>query len=626
MPTVLLRLLVLVPLLAGLAAAPGPAGAATGAAMADEPATRRLHAVAEFASPRYPADFRHFDYVDPDAPKGGGIVLAEPGTFDSLNPIPLRGTWPRSIGLAYDTLFTASEDEIGVSYGLAASEVEVPDDLSWAIFHLRPQARWHDGEPITAADFVFAWNAIQDHGRPFLKSFLERVESVEALDDHRLRATFSTKGEIKPLAQLATTLSPEPEHWWTQPGRDIAATTLAPPLTSGPYRIAAVDPGRSVTYERVADYWGRDLPVNVGQHNFDTIRYDFYRDDDVMFEAFRGGAYDLREENRAQRWVTGYDAAIAEEEGRLKREALPNERPIGAQGIRFNTRRPRFADPRVRQALTQLYDFEWIRRNLLYGQYERVESNFPNSDFGARGLPDERELALLEPWRGRIPDEVFTTAYHPPAPDGSGKDRRAMREALRLFEAAGWTLDGGRLVNAAGERFRIEFLENSPAMVRVLQPYVTQLRQVGIQADIRVVDSAQYQVRTDEFDFDAVMVFFNFFPPPGTELRSYFGSQAAATKGSANYAGIDDPAVDQLTEAVIAAPDAGTLIAATRALDRVLLWGHYMVPQWYNGETWIAYWDKFGRPETKPRYSTGFPSTWWHAAAATSAHTRSETR
>ena len=601
-----MRLLFAVPMLLFVLASAGHA----------EDAVTRTHALAEFSTPKHGAGFARFDYVDPAAPKGGAVVMAEPGSFDSLNPIILRGQVPRSLDIVSETLFTGSGDELDVVYGLLAESAEYPADKSWVVFTLRPEARFHDGHPVTAADFVFGWKAIEQHGRPFLKSFLEDIAAVEALDEHRLKVSFKGSGEMKPLIRAAGILAPVPEHWWTAEGRDISKTTLEPPLTSGPYRVKAVDPGRSITYERVPDYWGRDLPPNVGQNNFDTIRSDFYRDDDVMFEAFKGGAYDFRQENRAQRWTSGYDIPQVKD-GRIEKRAIANERPFGAQGIRFNMRRPQFADPRVRLALSYLYDFEWLQKNILYGQYRRVKSNFPNSDFGAGGPPTPAELAILEKYRGRVPEEVFTTAYEPPVTDGSGNNRDNVRKAMALFREAGFQTRDNKLVDAkTGRQLRIEFLDDSQSMVRVMQPYVTALQRVGIDASIRIVDSAQHQARTDDFDFDAVMVFFNFFPPPGTEQRSYFGSAAADVKGSANYAGIKDPVVDALIEEVVAAKDLETLQATSRALDRVLLWQHAMIPQWYNDQTWIAYWTKFGWPERKPRYEVGFPSTWWSKEAA----------
>lgn len=590
----------------GMALAAGaPASAAT---------TRS--ALALWGEPELAEGFTHFPYVNPDAPKGGRIVIGSPGTFDSLNPIILRGIAPRTLGLISDSLMTASGDELDAAYPLLAESVELADDLSWAVFTLRKDARWHDGKPVTAGDFTYAWEMIQAHGAPFLKSFLDKTKSVEALDDLRLKATFSTTGERKPVIDFATVMAPQPRHWWTAEGRDIAKTTLEPVLGSGPYRVAAVDSGRSIAFERVPDYWGRDLPVNRGQYNFDRVQIDYYRDDDVLFEAFKAGAFDFHVENRAQRWATAYDFP-AIKDGRVGRRAEKSESPLGAQGFRFNTRRPHLANPKVREALAHLFDFAWIHRNILYGQYARVKSNFPNSDYGASGPPDPLALAVLEPYRGRVDPRVLADAFEPP--DG-GDMRVELRKALALFREAGWELTAGKLVNkATGEPFRLEFLDDNPTMLRVVQPYVASLQKAGIDAGVRIVDDSQMQVRTDEFDFDVTIVNFNFFPPPGAEMWSYFGSAAAATKGSANYSGIRDPVVDELIGKVLAARDEATVKASTRALDRVLLWGWYMVPQWYNPETWIAYWNKFGWPDRWPRYDLGFrnswfPGWWWSKA------------
>jgi len=576
----------------------------------------RTHALRQFGEPMFGPDVTHFPHVNPNAPKGGQVTLAAQGTFDSLNGMILRGVQPRTLGLITDSLMTGSGWELDAAYGLLAESVEVADDKSWAVFRLRPQARWHDGTPLTAHDVLFTWESIQAHGAPFLKSFLDKVATVEAPDDHSVRITLKTRDEVKPIIDFGVAMAPQPKHWWTAAGRDISKTTLEAPLGSGPYRIRSVDAGRSITYERVPDYWGKDLPVTRGFHNFDVVKVDFYRDDDVMFEAFKAGAYDFRPENRAQRWTTGYDFPAAKD-GRVERRAIKSELPLGAQGYRLNTRRAKFADPRVREALGYLFDFEWTRKNILYGQYVRTTSNFPNSDYGAKGPPTPEELKLLEPHREKLPARLFAQAWEPPATDGSGNNRANVRRAHELFREAGWELRNGKLVNAkTGEPMTIEFLDGSGTLTRVTQPYVEILRRAGIEAQIRVVDTAQFQARTDEFDFDVVVANFNFFSPPGTELRNYFGSAAADLRGAANYAGIKEPVADALIETVIGAKDLETLQAATRALDRVLLWGFYMVPHWYNPESWVAYWDKFGWPETAAKYDMGFrnsgyPATWW---------------
>jgi microcin C transport system substrate-binding protein len=564
-------------------------------------------ALALWGEPKLSEGFTHLPYANPDAPKGGRVMLASPGTFDNLNTIVLRGTYPRSLGLIADSLMTTSGDELDAAYPLLAKSVELADDLSSAVFVLDERARWNDGRPITAGDVVFAWNAIQAHGAPFLKSFLVKTRAVEAEGPLRVKASFTTTGERKPVIDFATTMTPLPEHWWTANGRDVSKTTLEPVLGAGPYRIASVDAGRSIVYERVKDYWAADLPVNKGLYNFDRIQVDYYRDDDVMFEAFKAGAYDFHVEMLARRWATGYDFP-AFKDGRVQRRVEPSHMPKGAQGIRLNMRRAQLADPKVREALAHLFDFAWLQKNILNGEYERVKSNFPNSDYGASGLPTPEELALLEPLRGKVDPRVFTQAFEPPP---GGDMRAAQRAALALFKEAGWEPKDGKLVKVAtGEPFRIEFLENDQAMLRVLQPFVTNLRRAGVDASVRLVDDAQLQVREDEFDFDAVVAAFNFFPPPGQEMWSYFGSEAAAAKGSANYSGIADPAVDELIRTVLSAKDETTLKAANRALDRVMLWKWPMIPQWYKAENWLAYKTRFGWPQRWPLYDITFANNW----------------
>lgn len=577
------------------------------AAHADEQNITRTWAIAEFGEPLYQDGIEHWPYADPDALKGGNIVLGAFGSFDSLNTYILRGTWPAGIGLISDSLMVSSGDELATMYGLIAESVEFPDDKSWILFNLRPEARYHDGVPIVAADFEFSFSVIREHGRPFLQSFYEEVERVEVLDDHRLKFHFSTRDNMKPLIKVAS-LSPEPRHYWET--RDISRTFLEPPLTSGPYRIGAVDAGRSITYQRIEDYWAADLPVSRGLHNIDRIRYDYYRDMEVMFEAFKAGEIDFRAENSARRWATGYDMAQVER-NEIVVETLPDENPQGIQAFFFNLRRNQFQDNRVREALGLLFDFEAIQRTVLFGQYARVNSFFPNSDFGVDGQPPSpEEIAILEPFRDQLPPEVFERAFEPPRTDGSGRIREQMREALQLLNDAGWQLQDGRLLRN-GRQMEIEFLIVSADSERVIAPFIQNLRRIGVNATIRLVDSAQYERRIDERDFDIITVRLNFFPPPGPELRSYYGSIAADIEGSANMGGIKHPVVDELIERIINAEDLDTLKATTRALDRVLLWQHYVIPQFYNDAFRIAYWNRFDRPATLPRYGTGFPTTWW---------------
>ncbi len=565
-------------------------------------------ALAEFGEPLYKDGFDHWPYANPDAPKGGKIVLGSPGSFDSLNTTILKGNWPRSLGLISDTLMVPSADELSVNYGLIAETAEYPADKSWIIFNIRPEARFHDGEPITSDDFVFRLETIREFGRPFLKSFYEDVEGVEALSDHRVKFTFKTKDNMKPLLKVAE-LYPLPRHYWDE--RDISKTTLEPPLGSGSYRISAVDPGRSITYERVEDYWAAELPVNRGLSNFDEIRYDYYRDREVSFEAFKAGNIDFRSENSSKRWATGYDIEQVQD-GDIIVDEIPNEVPQGVRAYFFNNRLAKFKDIRVRKAIGLLYDFESLRRAILYNQYERVKSYFPNSDFGVSGAPTPEEIAILEPYRSELPPEIFEQAFEPSKTDGSGRIRAQFREALRLFKEAGWVFEDGKLVFAeTGEQMTIEIPIRSPDSERVGAPFIKNLRRAGIDATLRTVDPSQYEVRMDDFDFDMISVALNFFPPPGPELRSYFGSDAADVRGSANLAGIENKIADDLIEQIVAAKDLETLKATSRALDRVLLWNHYVIPEFTNTIYRIAYWNKFGKPETNPRYGLSFPGAWW---------------
>jgi len=577
-------------------------------ASADEQQITKSWAIAEFGEPLYNESMQHFPYADPDAPKGGKIVLGDFGSFDSLNPLILKGEFPRSIGLTLDGLMTGSDDELSVGYGLIAETVEYPDDVGWAVFNIRSEARYHDGTPITAGDFVFAFETIKEHGRPFLRSFYEDIEKVEALSDRQVRYVFKTRNNKKPL-MIAASASPLPRHYWAD--KDVTKTTLEPPLTAGPYQITAVEPGRSITYTRVKDHWAQDLSVNRGLNNFDEIRYEYYRDDTVQFEAFKAGKIDFRSENRVQRWKTSYDFSQVKS-GQVILRIEPDENPRGIGAFFFNLRRPVFQDVHLREALVLLYDFEAIQRTLLFDEYKRISSYFPNSDFGSSGLPTPQEVAILEPFADQLPGEVMTEAFASPKTDGSGQNRDNLRKALRLFREAAYEVRDGRLVStASGEQLRVEIITAAPETERLSAPFVQNLRKAGINASIRLVETSQWQVINDDFDFDVMSLRLNFFPPPGPELRSYFGSEAADVRGSANIMGIKNPIVDELIEQIIDAKDLETLKATTRALDRVMLWNHYLIPLYYPDEIWIAYWNKFGYPERRPKYTVGFPSSWW---------------
>ncbi len=600
-----------------LLALPAAAFAAAGATEGDAGVTKAW-AISEFGEPMFGPDMPHWPYANPDAPKGGSVVLGAFGSFDSLNTMIERGNWPVGIGLTMDGLTVGSGDELTSAYGLIAETIEHPEDKSWIAFNLREEARWHDGQPITADDFVFAFDFIRKEGRLFLRSFYDDIDRCEAEAPKRLKCFMKTTGTMKPLIAAAG-LSPLPKHYWTQQGRDLTRTTLEPPLGNGAYRIKAVDAGRSITYERVRDYWAKDLPIMRGLYNFDEIRYDYYRDDTVMFEAFMAGRIDFWTETRAQRWADAYGTAPVRN-GRIVRRVTPDNAPRGVSAYVFNTRRPQFQDIRVRRALNLLYDFETIQRQILYGQYKRVKSWFPNSEYGASGKPTPEELAILEPYKDKLPPEVMSEAFEPPSTDGTGRNRANQREAFRLFEEAGWVLKGGKLVNArTGQPFKFEILLFNPGFVRVTEPFVQVLRRAGVEAEIRVVDVAQYRVRTDQYDFDVVHLGLTFFPPPGPELRSYFSSAVADVEGQGNFAGIRDAVADALMDRIVTGTDLPTIEATTRALDRVLLWGWYGIPLWHNDESWLAFWNVFGWPEKMAKYGHGFPTTWWVDPAKSAA-------
>ena len=553
-------------------------------------------AMAEFGEPLYKDGIDHWPYVNPDAPKGGSIVLGASGSFDSLNTYILKGTYPRSLGLAGDSLMTGSADELDSAYGLIAETAEFPEDKSWVIFNLRPEAKFSDGAPITARDFEFALETIRAYGRPFLKSFYEEIEGIEVLGDHKLKFNLTTKDSMKPI-MTAAGMGPLHSEYWKE--RDISKTYLEPQPSSGAYVISSVDPGRSITYTRDENYWGKDLEVNRGLNNYDEIRYDYYRDLEVLVEAFKSGALDYRQENSSKRWATAYKIDDVDD-GNIVLATPPDNQPQGIQAFMLNSRRAPFDDQRVRRAFNFLYDFEATRRTILYDQYERVNSYSPNSEYGATGKPTAEEVAVLEPFRDQLPEEVFTEEYLSPVTDGSGKNRKQVREALKLFKEAGWNLSEGKLMKD-GKQMKIEILLNAAGSERVHALFVQGMKKVGIDAEFRVVDSAQYEVRTEEFDFDIVSTLFNFFPPPGPELRSYYGSEAADERGTANYIGVKSDVVDELIEQVIVAPSLEELKVVTRALDRVLLWNDHVVPQFYNATFRLAYWNRFGQPETKPK-------------------------
>jgi len=570
-----------------------------------------VHGVAMHGAPKYPAGFTHFDYVDPNAPKGGEIRLAETGGWDTFNPFTVKGEAPGGADLPFETLMVESADEPFSEYGLLAETIEFPADRSWVAFTLWPKARWHDGKPITADDVVFSFDILKTKGHPRYRFYYAAVDKVEKVSERKVRFTFKP-GDNRELPLILGQLPVLPKHYWK--GRDFAATTLEPPLGSGPYKAGPSETGRTVTWVRVKDYWGADLPVRRGQFNFDRIRYDSYRDTTVALEAFKAGEYDWRLEMEAKKWATGYQDWSALKDGRGLKEAFPNQRPAGMQGYVYNLRRPLFQDAKVREALALAFDFEWTNKTLFYGQYKRTASFFANSEMAASGLPGPKELEVLEPLRDKVPPQVFTAAYKPPETEGDGNIRANLRAAMRLLEEAGWTVQNGKLVKD-GHPFVFEILLVQPIWERIALPFARNLERLGIEANVRVVDTAQYKNRVDQYDYDMVVQVWGQSQSPGNEQASFWGSAAADAVGGQNLAGIKNPAVDALVAAIIAAPDRETLVARCRALDRVLLWNHYVIPQWHLGVDRVAWWDKFGRPDIVPAAGVR-PLAWWSKDAA----------
>ncbi len=571
------------------------------------------HAIAMHGEPKYAAGFPHFDYVTPDAPKGGTLRVGTQGTFDSFHPFIPKGNAASSGSI--ETLLTSSADEPFTEYGLIAESVEYPQDRSWVVFNLRREARWHDGRPITADDVVWSFETLTSKGAPQYRFYYASVEQALKLGERRVKFTFREQGN-RELPLIVGQLPILPRHYWQD--RDFEKTTLEPPLGSGPYRITDFEPGRYTLEERVEDYWGRDLPVNVGLHNFDRIRVEYYRDDTAIRLALKAGDLDFREENQAKAWALDYDVP-AVRKGWLKQELVRNQMPTGMQAFVMNTRRAVFADARVREALAYAFDFEWTNRNLFFGQYTRTESYFSNSELAATGLPAGEELEILERYRGRVPPRVFTEAYAAPGTDGSGWPRDNLRRAFALLEQAGWAVRDMTLVNAqTGEPMRFEILLVSPAFERIVLPFARNLKRLGIDARIRLVDQTQYINRLRSFDFDMFVGGWGQSDSPGNEQRNYWASQAADNPSSRNFAGIADPVIDEIIEALIKAPTRESLVARTRALDRVLLWGFYVIPQWHIRSDRILYWDKFARPASTIRPGV-LTSRWWFDEARAAA-------
>jgi microcin C transport system substrate-binding protein len=568
-------------------------------------------------APKLPADFTHFPYVNPDAPKGGTVVLAANGTFDSFNPFVVRGSPAAGIGMVWDSLLANNADEASTMYAHLAQSVEIaPDHLSVA-FTLRPEAHFNDGTQVTAEDVAWTFRTLREKGRPTFRAYYADVSDVTVEGDRRVVFHFKSAAN-RELPMILGQIAILPEHWWK--GRDFSAPLTEPPLGSGPYKVDSFDMGRTVTYRRVPDWWAANLPTGRGLHNFDAERYEYFRDPTVTFEAFKAGQVDFRVENVAKQWATGYDFP-AVTQGLVKKELVEQHLPTGMQAFAMNTRRPVFHDRRVREALVQVFDFEWMNKNLFYNNYTRTESYFSNSDFASSGVPTGAELALLEPFRAKLPPELFTQPFKLPVTDGSGNNREGLKRALELMHQAGWEVRDRKLVDADGNQMSFEILLNEPAFERVGLPYVQSLQRLGIDAHIRTIDAAQFQKRMDELDYDMAITSIPESESLGNEQTDYWTCGAANQTGTSNIAGVCDPAVDALVAHLVAAKDYDDLVTSAHALDRVLLWGWYMVPQWHLQKVRLAYWNRFGHPAEPVRTGVEFNS-WWvdkALAAATDA-------
>jgi microcin C transport system substrate-binding protein len=565
------------------------------------------HGMAMHGEPKYPADATTPDYVNPNAPKGGGVKFGTQGTFDSLHPFILKGVAAAGVGALWETLCWHARDEAFTVYGMIAETIEWPDDRSWVAFNLRPQAKWHDGTPITVEDVIFSLETLKAKGPPMYASYFADVLKVEKAGPAKVLFTF--RGTVnRELPLIISELPILPSKWWAS--RDFEKVSLEVALSSGPYKVDSFDVGRSITYRRVPDWWAKDLWMNRGRNNFETLRYEYYRDAEVVFEAFKGGETDVRRENSARNWMTRYDVP-AVKDGRIRRDEIPHEMPQPMQGFVPNLRRDLFKDRRVREAICLMYDFEWQNKNLSYGFYKRTRSFFGNSELEAKGLPSPEELKILEPLRGKIPDEVFTAEYNPPVTDGSGNMREQARKAIALLKEAGWEIKDGKMTDKAGKKVAFELLLNDAAFERLALPFKQNLERIGIDMSVRTVDTSQYRRRTDAYDFDVIIDLWGQSLSPGNEQREFWGSKAADQPGGRNSIGIKDPAIDQLVELIIAAPDRESLITRTHCLDRVLQWHQFVIPQFRSGKELVAYWNRFSRPEKVAKYSPIAYDTWW---------------
>jgi microcin C transport system substrate-binding protein len=575
------------------------------------------HGLALLDEPRYAEGFKHFDYVNPAAPKAGAVRISAPGTFDNFNLVVagVKGRIAAPVPLLYDSLMTASSDEAAAEYGLLAEAVSFPADVSSATYRMRAQAKWHDGKPVTPEDVVFSFDAFKRNS-PRYSAYYRHVVKAQKTGEREVTFTFDTPGN-RELPFIVGELTVLPKHWWegTDPSgkkRDVAATTLEPPLGSGPYQIKSFTPGRSIILERVKDYWGSGVNVRVGTENFDEVRYEYFRDTTVELEAFKGDQVDWRVEASAKNWATSYDFPAVRDQ-RVVREEFPIRSLGRMQAFVFNTRRDKFKDARLRQAFDYAFDFEEMNKQLFFGQYQRISSYFDGTELASSGLPQGQELEILATVRDQVPADLFTRPYANPVGGNPEAVRNNLREAIRLLKDAGYEIRDRRLVNAkTNEPYAVEILVDDPNLERIALFYKPSLERLGITTNVRTVDNAQFENRTRSWDFDIIMPVWGESLSPGNEQREYWGSQSADVAGSENYVGIKNPAVDAMIERVIFAKNRGELIAATRALDRVLLWNHYVVPQFTYNQSRTARWDRFSHPDPMPKYGvSGFPTVWW---------------
>ena len=591
----------------------------TSAALAETPplepiAPQPVHAIALHGTPKYAPDFTHVSYANPQAPKGGTLKLNAIGTFDSLNPFIVKGTPAAGMsfirsGLVYESLMQNAWDEPFTLYGVIAETIEMAEDRSWVAFNLRPEAKWADGQPITPDDVIWTFETLRDQGQPFFKAYYGDVEKVEATSERRVKFTFKVAGNAE-LPLIVAEMSILPKHYWTSEGREFNQTSLEHSLGSGPYKIGKVEAGRSIEYVRRDDWWGKDLALFKGFYNFDRIQYDYYRDSNVALEAFFAGEFDVQIENTAKLWNTAYNAQPVKD-GRIIKEEIQNARPSGMQGFIYNIRRPVFKDPKVREALAYAFDFEWSNKQFAYGTYTRTDSYYENSELQSSGLPQGKELEILSRFTGQIPPEVFTKTYSPPKTDGSGNMRANLRTAMQMLNNAGWKMGDDGVRSKNGVRLEFEILDSNPQFERWVLPFIKNLERIGVKATFRVVDTAQYQNRMTAFDYDMTISGFGQSNSPGNEQRDFWGSEKAAIEGSRNYIGIQDPVLDQLIEELIQTSSRQDLVTHVRAMDRILLWNHYVIPMWHYPKWRIAHWSHIQRPDPLSDISPLISFTWW---------------